>query len=175
MTSDPSALTSDPDVPIPLPDVPGADAGADGLPDRSDLTAWQRAVIDSSAFADIGLRTAIATVVGAAVLPTVAGTLVNRAEARRERDNLAFYADLATRRDASLSFPAPDTVPEVRSRLANPLAEYIAHGRVHNNSFASTFEPINPAVRRSGAATGAITSSGSSTGGTATGHVPRCA
>lgn len=102
MTSDPSALTSDPDVPIPLPDVPGADAGADGLPDRSDLTAWQRAVIDSSAFADIGLRTAIATVVGAAVLPTVAGTLVNRAEARRERDNLAFYADLATRRDASL-------------------------------------------------------------------------
>ncbi len=147
MTSDPSALTSDPDVPIPLPDVPGADAGADGLPDRSDLTAWQRAVIDSSAFADIGLRTAIATVVGAAVLPTVAGTLVNRAEARRERDNLAFYADLATRRDASLSFPAPDTVPEVRSRLANPLAEYIAHGRVHNNSFASAFEPINPAVR----------------------------
>ena len=82
MTSDPNAMTSDPDVPIPLPDIPGADAGTEGLPNRADLTTWQRAVVDSSAFADIGLRTAIATVVGAAVLPTVAGTLIRRADAR---------------------------------------------------------------------------------------------
>ena len=140
-------MTADPELPIPLPDVPGADAGAEGLPRREDLTAWQRAVVDSSAVADIGLRTAISTLVGAAVLPTVAGTAVRRSKARRERDNLAFYADLATRRDATVSFPTPDTVPQVRSRPANPLAEYIAHGRVHNNSFASTFTPINPAVR----------------------------
>lgn len=147
MTSDPNAMTADPEVPIPLPDVPGADAGTEGLPNRANLTAWQRAIVDSSAFADIGLRTAVATVVGAAVLPTVAGTLIRRAEARTERDNIAFYADLAARRNASLSFPAPDMVPRVRSRPANPLAEYIARGRVDNNSFMSTFEPINPAVR----------------------------
>lgn len=143
-------MTSDPEVPIPLralPDVPGADAGTAGLPHRSELTAWQRAVVDSSALADIGLRTAISTVVGAAVLPTVVDSVVHRSKARRERDNLAFYADLAARHDAALSFPAPDAVPRTRAWPANPVAEYIAHGRVHNLSFASTFTPINPAVR----------------------------
>ena len=46
-----------------------------------------------------------------------------------------------------MSFPASSTIPQVSSRAANPLAEHIAHGKVHNNSFPSTFEPINPAVR----------------------------
>lgn len=85
--------------------------------------------------------------VGAAVLPTVATNALRRSETRRERENLAFYAELAQRRDAEASFPAPTSVPEVRSRPANPVAEYIARGNVHNNSFASDFEPINPAMR----------------------------
>ena len=143
-------MTSDPEVPIPLralPDVPGADAGTAGLPHRLELTTWQRAIVDSSAVADIGLRTAIATVVAAAALPTVVDSAVRRSKARRERDNLAFYADLAAHHDAALSFPAPDAVPRIRSWPANPVAEYIANGRVHNSSFASTFTPINPAVR----------------------------
>jgi len=140
-------MTSEPEVPIPLPDVPGADAGAGGLPSRAELTTLQRFVVDSSAAADIGLRTAISTVVGAAVLPTVAATAVRRSETRRERDNLAFYADLAARHDPAASFPAPTAVPEVSSRPANPVAEYIARGNVANNRFRSTFEPINPAMR----------------------------
>ena len=85
--------------------------------------------------------------VGAAVLPTVAATAVRRSETRRERDNLAFYADLAARHDPAASFPAPTAVPEVSSRPANPVAEYIARGNVANNRFRSTFEPINPAMR----------------------------
>lgn len=137
-------MTSEVELPIPLPDVPGADAGAAGLPKRSDLTAFQRAVVDSSAAADIGLRTAIAALVGVAVAPTIITTALHRAEAQRERDNIAFYVGLAKHKDAAQSFPAPTTVPSVSSRAANPIAEYIARGHVHNSSFASTFEPINP-------------------------------
>jgi pimeloyl-ACP methyl ester carboxylesterase len=142
-----STMTSEPEVPIPLPDIPGADAGAAGLPTRAELTTLQRLVVDSSAAADIGLRTAISTVVGAAVLPTVAATAVRRSETRRERDNLAFYAELASHHDPVAAFPAPTAIPTVSSRPANPIAEYIAHGNVHNNRFPSTFEPINPAMR----------------------------
>ncbi len=134
-------------MPIPVPDVPGADAGSAGLPDRSDLTALQRLVVDSSALADLGLRTAISTVVGAAVAPTILTTALHRSEARRERENIAFYVDLAAHRDPARSFPAPTAVPEVSSRAANPIAEYIAQGHVHNGSFASSFEPANPAMR----------------------------
>ena len=137
-------MTTEVELPLPLPDVPGADAGATGLPDRSELTTFQRAVVDVSALADIGLRTAISTVVGAAVAPTVITTALHRSESKRERDNIAFYADLARRGDAAASFPAPTTIPQVSSRAANPIAEYIANGNVGNNSFPSTFEPINP-------------------------------
>jgi pimeloyl-ACP methyl ester carboxylesterase len=140
-------MTSDVEMPIPLPDVPGADAGSAGLPERSDLTTFQRMVVDSSALADIGLRTAISTVVGAAVAPTILTTALRRSEARRERENISFYVDLAAHRDPARSFPAPTAVPDVSSRAANPIAEYIAHGHVHNGSFASTFEPANPAMR----------------------------
>lgn len=140
-------MTSPVEMPIPVPDVPGADAGPTGLPKRSDLTAFQRVVVDSSALADIGLRTAISTVVGAAVAPSVLGTAVHRAEAKRERDNIAFYVDLAEHKDAALSFPAPTAVPNVSMRAANPIAEYIARGHVHNGSFASEFQPINPDLR----------------------------
>ena len=140
-------MTTEVELPLPLPDFPGADAGDAGLPDRSELTALQRAIVDVSAIADIGLRTAISTVVGAAVAPTVITTALRRTEAKRERDNIAFYADLAQRADAAASFPAPTTIPQMSSRTANPIAEYIANGNVANNSFLSTFEPINPDMR----------------------------
>jgi pimeloyl-ACP methyl ester carboxylesterase len=140
-------LTTEVELPIPLPDVPGADAGSAGLPDRSELTLLQRLVVDASAAADIGLRTAISSVVGAAVAPTVIGTAIRPSGSRQERENIAFYADLASRKDPALSFPAPDTIPQVSSRAANPIAEYIAHGKVHNNSFPSTFVPMNPVMR----------------------------
>ncbi len=140
-------MTSNADMPIPVPDVPGADAGYRGLPDRSELTLLQRAVVDTSALADIGLRTAISSLVGASMLPTVATGIVRRSDLHRERSNLEFYAGLAARRDPEASFPAPTVVPTVSARPANPVAEYIAHGNVENISFPSTFEPVNPKMR----------------------------
>jgi hypothetical protein len=46
------------DPPIPVPDVPGADASVRGLPRRVDLTTRQRLIVDLSAVAGLGDRLA---------------------------------------------------------------------------------------------------------------------
>lgn len=135
------------DPPLPVPDVEGADATARGLPRRSELPWDQRLIVDASAVADLGLRTAVASMVGAAMLPRVATALFRTEDTRAERDALRFYADLAAAKDPTLSFPAPRELPRVVTRPANPVAELVAHGHVHDIKFESSFEAIYPAVR----------------------------
>jgi pimeloyl-ACP methyl ester carboxylesterase len=135
------------DPPLPVPDVAGADATPRGLPRREDLSRRQRLIVDSSAIADLGLRTMIASIVGAAMLPRVTTAALRPADARVERDSLRFYAELGAAQDPELSFPAPTELPRVSSRPANPVAEWMARGRVHNIKFKSSFSAINPAVR----------------------------
>jgi hypothetical protein len=125
---------------------PVPDASARGLPRRVDLALQQRLIVDSSAIADIALRTAIASLLSATMVPTV-GAALRRSESRAESDHLRFYAELARAQDPALSFPAPTDVPRVSSRPANPVAEWIAKGRVHNIRFNSSFEAVNPALR----------------------------
>ena len=145
MAGESSSVPVDP--PIPVPDVLGADATARGLPRREDLTLRQKLIVDGSAVADIGLRTAIASIVGAAMLPTVAGALLRPGDSRAERDALRFYAELGATQDPAVSFPAPVEPPRVSSRPANPVAEWLAHGSVHDIMFTSSFEAINPVAR----------------------------
>jgi len=134
------------DPPIPVPDVAGADATVEGLPNRADLTLRQRLIVDSSAVADIALRTAIASLLATTMLPTLVGGL-RSSRARAEQDQLRFYAELASAKDPALSFPAPTEVPRVASRPASPIAEWIAKGNVQNIRFDSSFEAVNPALR----------------------------
>jgi pimeloyl-ACP methyl ester carboxylesterase len=135
------------DPPVPVPNVPGADADARGLPDRSELTAGQRLIVDVSAAADIGLRTFVASLVGVAMLPPIAAELIRRSDSTKERAKMRFYAELATEHDPVKSFPAPQEPPRIYSRPANPVAEWIAHGRVHTIQFDSSFEPVSPTMR----------------------------
>jgi pimeloyl-ACP methyl ester carboxylesterase len=135
------------DPPIPVPDVSGADATRGGLPRRVDLTWRQRLIVDSSAASDLALRTAIASLVGAAMVPTVARAALNPSASRSENESLRFYAELGAAKDPELSFPAPTELPRVASRPANPIAEWMAHGHVRNIRFKSSFEALNPAVR----------------------------
>ncbi|BBZ26347.1 peptidase [Mycolicibacterium madagascariense] len=135
------------DPPLPVPDVSGADASVRGLPRRVDLTWQQKLVVDSSAAADLGLRTAIASLVGAAMLPRLAVSALRSGDTRSERDALSFYAELAAAKDPQLSFPAPTELPRVSSRPANPIAEWTAHGPVQNIRFQSSFQAVNPALR----------------------------
>jgi pimeloyl-ACP methyl ester carboxylesterase len=142
---DPDTAPVDP--PIPVPNVPGADATARGLPRRVDLTLRQRLIVDSSAVADVALRTAIASLIGATMVPSVLGTALRRSESRAERDHLRFYAELASTHDPDLAFPAPTDGPRISSRPANPIAEWMAKGTVHNIRFESSFQAVNPALR----------------------------
>jgi pimeloyl-ACP methyl ester carboxylesterase len=85
--------------------------------------------------------------VGAAMLPTVVSSLLHPAQSRTEQDHLRFYGELAAAQDPEVSFPAPTEPPRISSRPANPVAEWIARGRVHNIRFNSSFEAVNPALR----------------------------
>ena len=106
--------------------------------------------------ADIALRTAIASLLSATMVPTVLTTALRRSQSRAEHDHLRFYAELASAQDPALSFPAPTSEPRIASRPANPIAEWIAAGTsaprvsggsVHNIRFESSFEAVNPALR----------------------------
>ena len=55
----------------------------EGLPRRADLTTRQRLLVDSSALADLALRTSIASLLSATMVPTVAGAL-RRSQSRAE-------------------------------------------------------------------------------------------
>lgn len=131
--------------PIPVPDVPGADSR--GLPRRIDLTWQQRLLVDASAVADLGLRTTIASIVGAAMLPRLASAVLQPSRVHAEEHALDFYIDLAAHQDPQRSFPAPTTPPRVSSRPANPVATWMAHGEVRNLRFQSSFRAVNPALR----------------------------
>ncbi|MUL47922.1 alpha/beta hydrolase [Mycobacterium sp. CBMA293] len=130
-----------------MPDVEGSDATARGLPRRADLTWQQKLIVDSSAVADLGLRTALASVVGAAMLPRLAGSVRRPDGVQAEHDAMRFYAELAATKDPEISFPAPAELPRVTSRPANPVAEWIAHGQVQNISFQSSFDAVYPGMR----------------------------
>jgi pimeloyl-ACP methyl ester carboxylesterase len=138
------------DPPIPVPDVPGADlpAGAGGLPPRSALSPRERLVVEASAIGDLALRTWVASVLATTVAPVVVATSVRHTRSGTERSNLNFYAELAGEHDPAKSFPAPTGLPQVSSRPANPLTEWIARGTVDNIAFASSFTAINPAMRK---------------------------
>jgi pimeloyl-ACP methyl ester carboxylesterase len=136
------------DPPVPIPDVPGADAGAEGLPPRSALSVRQRIVVESSAIGDVALRTAVASVLSTTVAPAVIAGNLRRVNSGGERSNLNFYAELGAEHDPVKSFPAPTELPRIVSRRASPLTERIARGTVENISFASGFRPINPNMRK---------------------------
>ena len=132
-----------PDLGTAGSDVPPS---AEGLPARSDLSPGQRAVVDMFAMSDLALRTAASSLLSTTVAPSVLAHAMRHPGS--ERNNLAFYAELAAERDIAKSFPAPTELPEVRSRHASLLAEWVANGTVDNISFRSSFTAINPAMRK---------------------------
>lgn len=132
--------------PVPVPDVAGADATSRGLPRRADLTWQQRLIVDSSAVADLGLRTALASVIGAGMIPRMAASAV-RNQAGDDPDALRFYAELAATKDPQQCFPAPSGPPLVSARPAGPVAQWVARGQVDNIWFPSSYDAVYPGIR----------------------------
>lgn len=134
--------------PLPIPDVPGGDAGSAGLPPLSTLSVRQRVVVEASALGDLALRTTASSLLATTVAPVVVGANLFRGGDDSERSKLAFYAELGAEHDPRLSFPPPLEPPRVVSRRASRITERVAHGHVDNISFPSSFRAINPAMRR---------------------------
>lgn len=109
------------------------------------------------------------------MLPQLAVAALDKTGAKQQRDALQFYAELGAAKDPELSFPAPTEVPRISSRPANPVAEWMANGRVHNIRFNSSFEAVNPAMRDRCGRMRATTWSMPSIGATTTGPTPLCA
>ncbi len=156
------------DPPIPVPDVAGADA-------TIDLTLQQKLTVDSSAVADLGLRTAIASLVGVAMLPRVAGAALRPNDTRAERDATKFTPSWPPRRIRNCPSPhrrsrrGSRRDPRIRSPSGRPTA-----GCATSGSRAAS-RPSTPRCETSGAGTHATTSCTPSTGSTTTAHTRRCA
>ena len=80
------------------------------------------------------------------MLPTVAATL-RRPESRAEQRAAAVLRGAGRREGSRPVLPGAAEPPRVSSRPANPVAEWIAHGNVHDIRFKSSFEAVNPAMR----------------------------
>ncbi|QLL07990.1 alpha/beta hydrolase family protein [Mycobacterium vicinigordonae] len=134
--------------PLPIPDVPGGEAGADGLPSRSALSIRQRLVVDASAVSDVALRTTASSLLATTVAPSVIRTNLGRLNSGSERDNLRFYAELGAQHDPGKSFPAPTEAPRDVTRQPSRLIERFALATIDNIAFPSSFRTVNPALRK---------------------------
>jgi pimeloyl-ACP methyl ester carboxylesterase len=73
----------------------------------------KRLVVEGTVVADVVLRTALASAVSAATAPWVLS-----GGARKERERLGFYRDLAAKADAEVAFPPPPKGIRIDSRSA---------------------------------------------------------
>jgi hypothetical protein len=115
-----------------------------GLPDRSQLGIPARIVTETSALADLWLRTTAASFLSVAGLPWALSSW-----AARERNVLEFYANLADEADgdATQVFAHPDIRVDFKTQKAADVPLRRRQGRVELVHFESPFEPLNPDLR----------------------------
>jgi hypothetical protein len=109
-------------------------------PASAELDPVARVLYHGSVVADYGLRTGLASVLSAAMLP---GALRDRS--RDERGALEFYAEAASARDAPSVFAAP---APVRMRAEAGRGPGVPGGRVELLRFDSPYVALNPLMRQ---------------------------
>ncbi|MGH9246867.1 MAG: alpha/beta hydrolase family protein [Acidimicrobiales bacterium] len=112
-------------------------------PDRVRLSCRERLIVSSSAAADIGLRTAAASLVTAVAAPVA----LSPGRMRQERRNLRFYGELAEAGDAARSFPRPTTAVDVTVGRPDRWAYRPPDGHLELLRFESPFVAQNPELR----------------------------
>lgn len=105
------------------------------IPELSELDPASRLLLHGIVASDLALRTALASVISAVMLPT---------GRRAQRDHLAFYAELADTRDVHAVFAAP---PEVEVNATSRSGPDVPGVHVEVLSFESSYVALNPAVR----------------------------
>lgn len=103
----------------------------------------EHAVASTTATGDYVLRTGLASMISASVIPV----MLSRRSASFELDQLDFYAALSKGGDPAAVFLAPPSGVEVRARQVRPPVWLRAVGRMDLLTFKSPFEALNPAAR----------------------------
>jgi pimeloyl-ACP methyl ester carboxylesterase len=107
-------------------------------------------VASTTATGDYVLRTGLASMISASVIPV----MLSRRSASFELDQLDFYAALSKAGDPAAVFLTTPSGVEVRARQVRPPVWLRAVGRMDLLSFKSPFEALNPAARESFASHG---------------------
>jgi pimeloyl-ACP methyl ester carboxylesterase len=115
-----------------------------GLPDPSQLSCPARLVTETSAVADIWLRTVAASFLTVAGAPWALSWAASRERAAHE-----LYANLAEEAggDAARVFPRPDVRVNVQADRSAPVPFRRRQGRVEMVHFESPFVTVNPELR----------------------------
>lgn len=109
------------------------------LPEIGDLDLRRRALYHGSVAFDLGLRTALSSILTTAMAPRALTS-----SGGREREHLRFYAELAARGDLDAVFTRPPAV-SVSATPGNGLSEL--DGRVEILRFESPYQALNPELR----------------------------
>ncbi len=115
------------------------------FPDDFYLDLKSQAMVDGTALIDLGVRTALATMVTGLALP---GVLLP-GNFRQDRAAWDFYKNLADQHDASAFFARPRQKVEMRRHKPGLLEFRPREGNVEVLSFESNFQAVNPALRES--------------------------
>jgi pimeloyl-ACP methyl ester carboxylesterase len=114
-------------------------------PDGTEVDTHHPLKVHGSAFADRMLRTGLASLITIGMAPS----LLSSARARRERNLLPLYRELADRGDADAVFAPPPNGVTLRQRDGSR-SEWQPRGiAVRQLSFESPYVPVHPEMRQS--------------------------
>ncbi len=111
-------------------------------PEPAPLGPRARLIVAAAAMTDLPVRTALASVMFASGAPWVLS-----GDGESEREQLAFYRELAEQGDPGLVFERPPSGVEIYSSDPGRLAFHAPAGKVSLLKFDSPFRALNPAVR----------------------------
>lgn len=113
------------------------------FPDDFYLDLKSQAMVDGTALVDLGVRTALASLVTGLALPG----LLWPGNFRHDREQWDFYMRLAETHDSTAFFQRPRHKVTVRRHKSGLLDYRPREGRVEVLSFESGFRAVNPALR----------------------------
>lgn len=113
------------------------------FPDDFYLDLKSQAMVSTTAFVDLGMRTALAAFALGMALPTT----LRPGQLKQDAAQFSFYKDMADTHDSARFFPRPQQKVDVRHHPAGRLAHKLEDGRIEVLSFESNFQAVNPAMR----------------------------
>jgi hypothetical protein len=114
------------------------------FPDDFELDLPTQLLVDGTAAIDIGVRTAVASLVSVLALPLSA----NPRRLWQDLEDGALYRELASTHQADQFFQFPDVKVDVQERKPGWVHFRPPDGQCRELAFSSPFQPVNPRLRK---------------------------